>query len=907
MSSSRFNLEKAIATWRRFFAYRRSFLGADLEELELHLREDIAQRMQDGRSEEEAFREATAKLGSVTALDEDFEEVYWTKLRHKRGSVAVIQAQASILRSYTVSAVRNLLKYKGFSFLNVSGLVVGLAAAFLVFLWVQHELSVDAFHEQADRLYQVRINAFDGQEASTWSNAPAPLAEALESTFPEIESAMLSLPIRAAFRREDRTGREEGLFAGPALFRSFTFPFLAGDPESALNTPEGIAISRSTAAALFGPDWATAQVIGAPLTMDFWQSNGGVLGNAVRIDAESQVVVTGVFEDAPEASSLQFDFVLPVQRAVDRFPHVAGWGPRWFEVFVLLKPNADSSLLAGKLETLLTERDPSAVDHQVFLQPFANTYLHDAFRDGQASGGRIQRVYLIALVGLAVLLIACINFTNLMTARSSLRSREIGVRKAIGATPGLLVQQFLGEAVVTAAVSCVVAVGLVAAVLPLFGSVTGISFTMSEISPRTWAGFGAIAVAAGLLAGAYPALVLSTLNVLRVLRGKPGAVVTGGAGLRKTLVIVQFSISAFLVVGTLTITQQLDFLRSKDLGMDHTNVAAVTVEGEFDSDQPAIRDQLLQSPAIEQVSWASAHPLGVAIITSNVLWEGKRPDQQVLFKVLDADEQFAGTMKLRLKAGRFFDPDLDAGQLNYVVNEAAVHTLGLNSPIGYPFALGHQVAGTSPGRGKIVGVVEDFHSGSLIDERIGPLIMSYRQEDANFMLIRVADGQEAQGLSRLAEVNDRFNPNYPLEYLFLNSAAEAFYADQRVASVLSQGFAVIALIVACLGLLGLATFTVQRRTREMGIRMVLGASRRSMLVLLSRELMLLVLASVAVTLPVAYWAMDRWLDSFAYRIQVSALTLFAAAGMTLLVTALTVGAQAARAATARPTSMLRSD
>lgn len=907
MRKKSFDLEVALDTWRSFFKYRPSFFADDMEELELHLREHIQHLVEAGYSDEEAFREATRKLGGVADLGEEYEQVFWRKIRFRGQMTASLLLQIALIRNYVTTALRNLIKYKVNSALNISGLVFGLTAAFLVFLWVNSEMAVDAFHENADRLFQVKINASGDEGTLTWSNAPAPLAEVLEANFPEIESAILSLPIRASFRKEDLASRELGYFASPAFFEAFTFPLVVGDPNTALTKPGNVVLSERTVEKLFGPNWQTLDsVLGATVSLDNWQSNGGVLGNAVRIEADKELIISGVFANVPTESSMQFDFILPMQEVMSTFGHLSSWGPRWFNLVVLVNEQADANELEEKLQNVLSSSDPSAVNHTLMLQPYVETYLNNAFEDGKPAGGRIQRLYLMGLVGLAILLIACINFTNLLTARSSQRASEIAVRKVVGAAPSSLVQQFLGESIVTTIIAAVGAVVLIALVLPWFGMVTGIQLSLGDVSMGSWLVFAAITICTGLVAGFYPALVLSSTNVTRIIRGNSGSLHQGSLSIRQALVIVQFSISAFLIVGTMTIQDQLDYMRSKDLGMDVGNVVSVRIEGELGSQYEAFRSQLQKKPSVVSVTRSSEHPLAVANLNSNVTWENKLDTEHVLFKVLHADDSFAETMQLSLVEGRFHDLAMDGGQRNYVVNEEAVRALGLDRPIGFPFALGYEVDGPGPGIGRIVGVVKNFHTGSLSEERIGPLVMGLVDGQENFILVRFAPGQSAAGMGDLRKVYQEFNAGYPFEATFLDDTAEEFYANQHVVEMLSQSFALIAIVLACLGLLGLAAFTVQQRTLEIGIRMALGASRPHIIYVLSKELITLVMASLILALPLAWFALDEWLSSFAYRINIDVLTMVAAAGLSIGIAAFTVGMQAVKATAQHPTSLLKS-
>ncbi|MEQ9104847.1 MAG: ABC transporter permease [Rhodothermales bacterium] len=903
-----FDLETAIATWRAFFQQRRAFFTEDLEELELHLREHTAHLMECGLSEEEAFRQATAHLGNVVLLDDAFKEVFWSKIKHKGRLLRTLAFQYAMFNNYLKTALRNLLRHKGYSALNISGLVVGMASAFLILIWISNELGVDQFHEHADRLYQVKVNSVEDAGIATWSNAPMPLAAALEQDVPDVRSAVLMLPVKAVLQRDDYVGREEGYHAGPAFFEMFTFPLLAGDPASALDAPGSIVISEQMAIDYFGAGWDHA--VGSTLTLHSWQSNGGVLGNAIHVEAGREYLVTGVLKDVPANSSLDFDFILPVQEVANAFPHITSWGPRWFELYVLFEAETAMDGLQATLAPLLTRHVEDATNQALIIQPFVETYLHGSFVDGRAAGGRIQRIYLIGLTGLAILLIACINFTNLITARSNLRAREIGVRKSLGATPGFLVQQFLGESVITALLSMIGAVVLMLALLPTFSGITGTALTAADLTSGHWMLFILVALLTGLLAGGYPAFRLSNMQAIRNLRGQSGGQVRNGrsgTSARESLVVVQFAISAFLIVGTLTIHDQIQYLQSADLGLDKENVLMMPVEGALANNREGVRAQLLQSTAIESTALSSANPLGVAMMNSNVRWEGKEEGEDVLFTVLETDEHMATTMAMTITDGRFFDPGKDTGQLHYVVNETAVRALGLDAPVGHPFALGYEVDGPGTGSGIIVGVVEDFHSGSMADQYIMPLVMTFDAEAANVMLVRYEPGQTTEALGALRNTVRQFNPGTPFEYAFLNAEWSANYADETVLATLSRLFAFMAVLLACLGLLGLAAFSVQLRTKEIGVRRVLGATSQHVVFILSREFIKPVAVALVLALPVSWWIMRDWLSSFAYRVDMSVGTLVLAGTLALMVALATVGMQAWRATRQRPVVLLRHD
>jgi putative ABC transport system permease protein len=903
-----FNLDVAIDTWLSMLKRRKPFFADDMEELERHLRDHTAHLIGRGLSEEDAFRKAREHIGDFVFLEKAYQNVFWRKLIYHDLFLKNLLIQLSMIGNYLKLAVRNLARHKGLSALNIAGLAVGLACSFLIFLWIQEEVNVDQFHEKGDRIYHVKTNAFGGDRITTWPNASARLAETLKSTFPELETAVLNLPVKTALRRDGKASRERGYFASPDFFTLFTFPLIAGDPASALTDPASIVISESVAAKFFGSDWRTDDtILGQTLTMDYWESAGGVLGEAMTINNQKEFTITGIFEAVPTNSTLQFDVIAPVAEVIGFFPHLANWGPRWFELIIGLRPDADARAFGEKIRNVLKDNIPGGERQELILQPFRDTYLYDAFESGRPAGGRIEQVYLIGLVGLAILLIACINFTNLVTARSNQRALEIGIRKAMGATPSVLTHQFLGEAILTAFFAFVCAIGLTVALLPVFKTVTGTDLMVSSLTASNWLSFLGIALLTGLVAGSYPAYYLASLNVVNVFRNRRSARKRGQVSARKGLVVLQFALSSFLIVGALTVYQQLNFLQTRDVGLDQHDVAMIRLQGEMATQYESVRQALLVSPAIEDVSLSSAHPVGVAIKNQNVIWEGKDPDESILFTVLETDDRFASTMKLPLVEGRFFDETRDRNALSFVVNEAAVQAMGLQNPVGHPFAFGYDEERGGLASGRIVGVVKNFNTGSLKDEQIGPVAFRYQPSGNSFLLARLTPENIAPGLEALAQVQERFNPGYPLEYSFLDETYRAYYTQEAVLGQLSRIFAFVAVFIACLGLFGLSAYSVQERTREIGVRRVLGASVLRVTGLLSLEFVILVAIALVISLPLAYWAMNSWLQSFAFRIELGGGTLFIAAALAIAVAVFTVGYQALRASHQDPITAIRSE
>lgn len=899
-----FNLEVAIKAWRGMLERKKVILAEDLEELECHLRDHTMHLVQQGFPEEEAFKKASMEAGAIGSLDQAYKGVFWRKLRHRKLLRHALANQLSMLKNYLLLAIRNLKRYKGYSLLNISGLAVGLACSFFIFLWIQNERSIDQFHENGHRLYQLKVNVSSGDRISTWTNVPFPLAEALRSNYPEIEQSILTLPMRATLKLKEQMSYENGYFASPGFFDTFTFPLLSGNPSDVLSDPLAIVISESVAEKYFGSDWQSRiNILDQTLTLDSWQSNGGVLGQAIVISTPKDFKITGVFKETPRNATLQFDVILPVSEVAQQYPHVQAWGPRWFELALLLKQDVKADAFSQKIKPLLSAYMDDVEEQDLILQKYGDAYLHGVFENGQPAGGRIQQIYLVGLVGLALLLIACINFTNLVTARSSQRIREIGVRKALGATPAYLMQQFLGEAILTALLAFLCALGLMKITLPLFNEISGSAIMITSLTINDWLSFLIIALITGIVAGGYPAFYLASQNVAGVFRSQVASRNNNTARIRKGLVIFQFGISAFLIIGTLTVYQQLTYLQTKELGLNKDNVLTVRLDRDFGDRYEAAYQGLLQGRGIEKVTRSSAHPLKVATKNANVTWAGKEPDASILFSVLRTDDQFATTMGLTLLAGRFFDSERDRETPRYIVNETAVRAMGLTNPVGHPFAFGYDIDETN--NGQIVGVVKDFHTASLAKEEIGPLIFRYEPEGANFLLIRVTPGKTKEAIAALKDTHAKFSPGSMLDYAFLDDTYQAYYKETAILGSLSRIFAILAVFIACLGIWGLSTFSVQQRTKEIGVRKVLGATDRAVVFILSKDFFKPVVLALIIAVPAAYWAMDVWLTSFAYRVEFSLETVIIAAVLSLSVVMLTIGYQAHRAIRLDPVQSLR--
>ena len=786
-----------------------------------------------------------------------------------------------MFKSYLKTAFRAFRRQKAYSFINVFGLAVGLGCSLLIVLWIQDEVSYDRFHEEGDQLYRVKRNYFSDDQIYTWDAIPKPLAQVLEDDYPEITDAVLiTWQETILLTSGDQAFREDGHHAGPAFFEIFSFPLLQGNPATALTDPHAIAISESLARKLFGPDW-----------------HDTALGQTIRMENRLDLTVSGIFEDVPATSTLQFEFVIPIEEFIERNDWVEHWGNSGLRLFVRLEEGADPDLVTAKIENIIKENHESA-DALLFLQPYTDAHLYSDFEDGQLVGGRIEYVRMFGVVALFILLIASINFMNLSTARSARRAREIGVRKAVGATQRTLVGQFIGESVLTALVALVLGLIMMLLALPAFNELTGKSIAINFLDPMTWGTLLGLALLTGLLAGSYPAFYLSSFNVIGVLRGavvrRPGAV-----GVRKGLVVFQFALSTLLIIGTLTVYTQIDYIRSKNLGMDRDNLLYTNLEGGVAEQYEAFKQELLQKPGIAGVTTSSQNPLSVGSSTSDPDWGGKDPESEVLFHIINAHYDFIETMKMEMADGRTFSKDFATDSVNYVINEASARAMGMDNPVGERLEFWGQ-------EGEIIGVVKDFHMNSFY-EPIEPTIIRLDADNTWMLFVRTEAGKTQEALAGLEALHATFNPDYPFTYRFLDENYERTYRSEIVIGQLANYFAILAVFIACLGLFGLASYTAEQRAKEIGIRKVLGASVPNLVTLLSREFIMLVLVAFVLAIPLAYYLMNQWLSNFAYRVEIS-WWIFLMAGLTALGIAwLTVSYQSIRAALANPVKALRTE
>ncbi len=775
---------------------------------------------------------------------------------------------------------RNFKRFKSTFFINLIGLSTGLAGALLIYLWISDERSFDRYHALDGRLYQVMENRRTAAGIETQTGTIPLLAEALRREMPEIEFVATTTPVpffpafTLAAGGQHLTAVPK--YADPAFFQLFSYPLLVGTPATVLRDKDAIVLSEALATKLF-------------------RSPQNSLGKAVEwqmADRKQTCLVAGVFAGVPRNSSEQFDCVLPFASFKDQMQmsETIKWdddGP--FTTYLALKEGADPAQFQVKLAGLLKTKSAQAQaqGRTLFVRPFAAAYLHGTYENGVATGGRIVYVRLFALIAGLILVIASINFMNLFTAKASRRVKEVGIRKALGASRAALVGQYLTESVVMALLALVVAVGLVQLVLPQFSELTGKPLAL-RWEPQLVGASLALALGTGLLAGSYPAFYLSGFQPAAVLKGKLPTR-AGDGWTRQGLVVLQFTLSVLFIVAVVVVNAQLAFVQRQPLGYDKAHVLRFDTGGKAARQQTAFLREVKKLPGVVQASSVLGGFLGGRYV-AEMSWQGKHLPVGTMLVNYDLVE----TMGLHLIAGRSFAPQFRADSAAIIVNQALVAGLGMPDPVG------QQLDGA-----RIVGVVRDFHYESL-HEKIKPLLLKL-DPTINTVLVKLQPGAEQATIARLQQLYAAYNPSFTLDYTFLDADYQAQYVAERRVAVLARYFAGLAILISALGLLGLAAFTAERRRKEIGIRKALGASELGIAWLLTSSLTWLVVVAIGLALPLSYLLMQRWLEGFAYRVAWQ-WWYFAAAGMgALLIAWLTVSVQAWRAARRNPVLSLRAE
>ena len=791
-----------------------------------------------------------------------------------------------MLKNHLTLAFRSLTRQKGFSIINILGLSIGLTCSLLMLLWVQNQWSFDRFHSNIENIYQVKCTLkIGGGKVQTWNTTPYPYSESLANDFPEVRDLTITTRNRTAlFKIGNEKGKESGRYANESLFKMFDFPIIHGDPQAAMEGVNNILISEKLAKKYFGNLWNTS------------------LGETIQLNQETDFRLSGVFADLPANSSIQFDYIIPFKKVLADNPKLTGnYGDYTFLLYADLYPDADregiiNQLLASTAKKL--EGSFYSPADGMLLHPFKDAYLKGKFKNGVAVGGRIEFVRIFFFAALIILFIACVNYMNLATARSSKRAKEVGVRKTIGARRGSLIMQFFTEAILMSSIAIILSISAVHWLLPWFNNLANTQIGVQYNQPVFWVLIGVAFLITTLLSGSYPSFLLSSFDINKVLKGELSSGLSA-VNLRKGLVVFQFLVSAILIMGAVSMRQQMHYLKSKNLGMNRDNMITIPANEAIIKGYSVFKDKLAQNPAISTISVASEEPISIGSSTGDPEWEGFTEDKRTIFRRLVADFNFLESMNISLVEGRFPSKERAADSIAIVVNETTAKVMEMQNPVGKTLSFWGE-------DWKIVGMVKDFHVNSL-HEKIAPLVVVHSDEWFNHIFVRPAAGKTKEALAALKSTYQELSPAHPFEYEFLDSSYEAMYKAEETSGALADLFALIALLISALGLLGLATFSAEQRKKEIGIRKVLGASVTNLVALLSKDFLRLVLIALLIAIPIAWYFIYGWLQNYAYHIDIQWTVFAITIGIALLVSFLTVGFQAFRAAIANPVESIKAE
>ena len=798
-----------------------------------------------------------------------------------------------MLKNYLKIAFRNLLKYKAYSFINIFGLAVGITACIMILLFVNDELSYDKYNVKADRTYRLNTRAVIQGREIKMAVSPAPAGPTFVQDFPEVVHYARLLPSsNMLIRYKNNVFNETRFFwSDSTLFDVFTIPFIEGNPKSALNQPHTVVLTESLAKKYFG--------------------NEDPINKIMNFEDGTPYTVSAVVKDCPPNSHFHYDIFASMASIK------AGQSNFWLNnnlyTYIVLKKGASVSKLQAKLPALVKKYAGPQIykglgiafdkwekrgnAFEFFLQPLTSIHLNSHLSDELEANSDIKYIYIFSIIAFFILLIACINFMNLSTARSITRSKEVGVRKVLGSKKSQLIKQFLIESFLLTFVAVLIAVILVEFFLPLFDNIADKNLHTNYFhSLFAIPALFITLIIVGLISGSYPAFFLSSFQPSKILKGQAAG--TKGSWLRSGLVIFQFSISIILLIGTMIIYNQMKYIQEANLGFNKENVLVIQRAWALGTHTGTFKNELLKNPHILNASNTNDLP-GRQYSTTVFKLENAPVSQQYLMELITTDENYARTMDIEIAKGRYFSKENPADSNAVVINESAAKTLSLTDPIGKRIIFAGQNLTCT-----IIGVVKDFHLASL-HEKIGPLVIYPRRGLTAYLPIRISSNNMSQTISLIKDEWKKFVPDKPFEYFFLDEDLNRLYNSEQKTGEILTSFSLLAIFIACMGLFGLAAFTTERRTKEIGIRKVLGASVLGVIFILSKDFTKWVLLSNIIAWPVAYYFMNKWLQDFAYRIEINWLLFIIAGLLTLVIALLTISIQSIRAAMANPVKSLR--
>ncbi len=895
------SLEKKVSEWKRNLRKNPSFEESDIIEMESHLYNLIDKFKEEGLNESEAFKKSVQKFGELDKVGEDVFKVRTTKVIPKP-SWQESTWMPSLLQNYFKTLGRNITRNKFYTSLNLIGLTIGIATCLLIILFINDELSYDRFHEKGDRIYRLTVKYETGNQTH-WAAIGPPVVNAVKDAIPEVEQGVRLFPVGGNFNifkfENEKFKVSNGVYTDSTFFEVFTYPLKHGNPETALIEPRSVVLSEEMAEIFFGDE----NPIGQTVFIEDWDN--------------FQITVTGVLEKMPRNTHFPFKYLLSMSTFMD-ITSGPNWNPEnsitWAGMYeyILVKEGNTAEEVVQKLPDFLDnffariappDRKPSELA-TMHLQPLFDIHLTSDLEKEYQANSDMRYVYIFSVIAVFVLLIACANFINLTTARASNRMREIGIRKTLGAGRKQLAFQFLGESVLLSLISLILAYGLTIFLLPYLNEITEKSFSLEFLlNPKLILSFVGITLFSGLISGVYPSIYMSGFSPVKVLKGvTPNS--TNNAFLRKGLVVFQFAISMFLIIGTMVVYNQLNFLRTEQMGFDKEGVINIPVFGEFEDivreNPETIKQEFLRNPDIMSVSISGDHP-GKRFSVESVRLDGQTEDEEVSVRIADEgiDHDYVPAMGISLTAGRNFSKIAPTDTNAWIINEAAVERLGLENPVGKMLHWG----GYS---GPIVGVSENFHYMSMHSE-VEPLVMPLTPIYGDYLFVRTTAGKAGEVLSYLESKISELAPSNLFEYSFLSDEFDKLYRSEDQMSSVFWYFSLVAILIAFLGLFGLSTFIINQRTKEIGVRKILGASIQNIMMLVSTSFLKLIVISFCIAAPVVYFVMSEWLSSFAYKTDMGVWIFILAGVSILIISLLTIGIQAMRSAVSKPVDALRSE
>ncbi|MEM7484400.1 MAG: ABC transporter permease [Bacteroidota bacterium] len=784
-----------------------------------------------------------------------------------------------MFKNYIKIAWRNLLRNKSFSFLNIMGLSIGLAVTALILIWINFETGIDQFHEKKDRIYQVYNEYPIDGEIWTWNSTPKIMAPTIKEEYPELEYvSRFFYDTDFLFSKGQKRIKSTGTIVDSDFLNIFSFPLVEGKKASVLENVNSVIITETFAKKLFGNEPAVGQV--------------------VKVDNTDTFTVTGILKDLPDNTEFDFEFLMSWKYLRQKGWDDENWSNNSVATYALLREGTDYMAFSDKIKTLRKRHDKDAPEMVTFLYPWARSWLYSEFENGKEVGGRINQIKIFGIIAAIVLIIACINFMNLSTARSEKRAKEVGIRKTVGARKSALVIQFLGESILISLLSAILALLIVILVLPSFGALIEKPLTLNVTNVQFWLFALAIVVLTGVLAGSYPALYLSGFKPSSVLKGtfrKMSASVTP----RKVLVVLQFSAAILLITASIIVSQQLRKVQDRQSGYAKNNLVYVTMEGDMEKNYTLIKKELLTSGAATSVTKTGSPITQTQSNSWNLEWKGKDNDTKILVHRLPADDAIAKTLNIEIVEGRDFDLETyPTDSTAAIINQSALELMNFENPIG-------QIIKDNGIDWHVVGVAKDFIMNSPF-QKIEPIVIQGAK--SWFSVIHVRFNEKlttSQSLEKAESIFQKYNPEYPFDYEFVDQRyAEKFDDGQRTQKLVGL-FTLLVIFISCLGLFGLASYMAENRIKEIGIRKVLGATIASIAKLLSIDFLKLILVSIVISVPVSWYFMSNWLATYEYRVSISWWT-FALAGMlALLIAAFTISYQSVKAAITNPVKSLR--